>query len=61
MALSEHCEKSFVVLIAGFVLKGQISFEPRHEKTCLLGFPTRSDTNRAVQPQKIAMRLKFWI
>ena len=28
-------------------------YEPRHEKTCLhAGFPTRSDTNRAVQPQK---------
>ena len=25
------------------------------------GFPTRSDTNQAVQPQKIARGLKFWI
>ena len=26
-----------------------------------LGFPTRSDPNWAVQPQKIARDLKFWI
>ena len=26
--------------------------EPRREKTCLSGFPTRSDTNWAVQQQK---------
>ena len=26
-----------------------------------LGFPSRSDTNRAVQPQKMARGLKFWI
>ena len=25
------------------------------------GFPTRFDTNRAVQPQKVARGLKFWI
>ena len=31
------------------------------EKTCLWGFPTRSDTNLAVQPQKIARSLKFRI
>ena len=30
-------------------------FEPRREKTCLL---TRSDTNRAVQSQKMARGLK---
>ena len=38
-----------------------ILYEPRCEKTSLRGFPTRSDTNRAVQPQKIARGLKFWI
>ena len=27
----------------------------------VFGFPTRSDTNRAVQPQKMARGLKFWI
>ena len=34
-------------------------FEPRHDKTCLLEFPTRPDTNRPVQPQKLARVLKF--
>ena len=36
-------------------------FEPRCEKTGLRGFPTRSDTNRAVQPQKLAKGWKFRI
>ena len=36
-------------------------YEPRCEKTGLRGFPTRSDTNRAVQPQKMARGLKFRI
>ena len=36
-------------------------FEPRSEKTGLRGFPTRSDTNQAVQPQKMARGLKFRI
>ena len=35
--------------------------EPRCEKTGLWGVPTRSDTNRAVQPQKMARGLKFRI
>ena len=35
--------------------------EPRCEKTGPRGFPTRSDTNRAVQPQKMAGGLKFWM
>ena len=26
-----------------------------------LGFPTRSDTNQALPPQKMASGLKFWI
>ena len=26
-----------------------------------VGFPTRPDTNQAVQPQKLARILKFWI
>ena len=25
------------------------------------GFPTRSDTNQAVQPQEMAKGLRFWI
>ena len=37
--------------------------EPRCEKTGYSGFPTRSDTNRAVQPRKMARGLKFrtWV
>ena len=36
------------------------TLEPRCEKTCLRGFRSaRSDTNRAVEPQKMARGLKF--
>ena len=35
------------------------SFEPRHEKTWLRVFPTRSDSNWPAQPQKLARVLKF--
>ena len=34
-------------------------FEPVYEKNQQFGFPTRSDTNRAVQSQKQARSLKF--
>ena len=34
--------------------------EPRHDKMCLREFPTRPDTNRPAQPQKLARVLKFW-
>ena len=34
----------------------KLIFEPRSS-----GFPTRSDTNRTVQPQKVARGLKFRI
>ena len=33
----------------------------RHEKNLSSRFPTRSDTNRAIQPQKMTRGLKFWI
>ena len=33
--------------------------EPRHEKTCFREFPTRPDTNRPAQRQKLARDLKF--
>ena len=36
-------------------------YEPRHDKTCLREFPTRPDTNRPAQPQKIARVLKIWL
>ena len=35
--------------------------EPRYGKNLSSGFSTRLDTNRAVQPQKIARGLKFRI
>ena len=35
--------------------------EPHPKKICFLGFSTRSNTNQALQPQKIAGGLKFWI
>ena len=35
----------------------KISYEPRHKKT-YLQFPTRSDTNQAVHPQKTGKGLK---
>ena len=35
--------------------------KPCHETTCLRGFRTRSDTNHAVQPQKMVEGLQFWI
>ena len=35
--------------------------EPGCEKNRSSGFPTRSDTNRAVQQQKMARGLKKWI
>ena len=34
-------------------------YQPRHDKTCLQEFPTRPDTNRPAQPQKLARVLKF--
>ena len=37
------------------------TFEPRSEKKRSSGFPTRPDTNRAVQSQKMARGLKFRI
>ena len=36
-----------------------IRTEPQHDKTCLREFPTRPDTNRPAQPQKLARVLKF--
>ena len=36
-----------------------IIIEPRHDKMFFRKFPTRPDTNRPAQPQKIARVLKF--
>ena len=35
-------------------------YEPRREETCLIGFPTRSDTDWPLQSQ-MARSWKFWI
>ena len=35
------------------------SYEPRPEKNMSPGFKTRSDTRRAVQPQKLALGLEI--
>ena len=37
------------------------TYEPQHDKTCLREFPTRPDTNRPAQPQRLARVLKFWL
>ena len=38
-----------------------LAYEPRSEKTGLRGFPTRSHTNQAARPHKMARGLKFRI
>ena len=40
---------------------GALNYEPLREKTRSSGFPTRFATNWAVQSQKMARSLKFWI
>ena len=35
--------------------------EPQHDKTRLREFPTKPDTNRTAQPQKLVRVLKFRI
>ena len=40
-------------------VRGLCTYELRHEKTCLFGFPTKSNINQAVQPQKMDRGLKF--
>ena len=39
----------------------QVCIEPHHQKTCHWGFMTSSDTNQAVQPQKMVRGLKFQV
>ena len=50
-------KQSFIALGSGLTL----IYEPRHEKTGLQGFPTKSDTNWAAHSLKVARGLKFWI
>ena len=40
---------------------GLLIFEPRRQKNQSSGFPTRSHTNQAAPPQKMARGLKFCI
>ena len=53
-----HNEAYFIVDVSIFN-SCQMIFEPGREKNLCPGFLTRSDTNRAVQTQKIARCLKF--
>ena len=39
----------------------EVIYKPLNEKTCLWSFLTRSDTNQAIQSQKMARSLKFRI
>ena len=63
-----HCTSSCPQL-SFYFLATRLIYEPRSEKTGLRGFRagaiqtglSRSDTNRTVQPQKMARGLKFRI
>ena len=48
----------FFLLLAMISVKFEIN-KPRHDKTWLRKFPTRPDTNRPAQPQKLARVLTF--
>ena len=52
VVLGRMCNLTVSVLIIA------LSFEPRHDKMCLREFPTRPDTTRPAQPQKLARVLK---
>ena len=43
----------FLLHLSGLIITEQI-YEPRHDKMCLRAFPSRPDTNRPAQPQKLA-------
>ena len=43
----------------GWTTEDPYIYESRHDKTCLREFPTRPDTNRPAQPQKLSRVLKF--
>ena len=45
-----HLPTPLVLILSQFMIYSGIG----KEKTCLRGFPIRSDTNRAVPPQKMA-------
>ena len=37
------------------------TYEPRHKKTCLWEFPTKSDSDWSAQLQKLAWGFNFWL
>ena len=39
------------------LITGLQSFDPRHKKQLFLGFPTRFNTNQAVEPQKMRLEI----
>ena len=51
--------KKVVRVMVGFLYSDLLRNDPRHDITCLQEFPTRPDTNRPAQPQKLARVLKF--
>ena len=52
------CKFCSWILLIGVCL---VLFELHHEKTMSSGFLTSSDTNKAIQPQRMVRGLKFWI
>ena len=46
-------------LIGKHVAMAIILNEPHHEKTCFSEYLTKSDTNAAIQPQKLSEDLKL--
>ena len=69
-SFSKFCRRNFVVCFFGALrvnskvsgcLKLQQLYDPRRRENRSSGFPIRSDTNRAVQPMRIARGLKFRI
>ena len=67
LAWSETPKYTFCRVVAHFlIIRTQVLCpyivritEPRHDKTCIREFPTRPDTNRPAQPQKLPRVLKF--
>ena len=59
VAMTTNQKEQFVQLLYAWWRTTQQIFEPRHDKTCLREFPTRPDTNRPAQPQKLVRVLKF--
>ena len=50
-----------MVTICGCIIYTMDHIQAATRENRSLGFPTRSDINRPVQPQKQARGLKFWI